>query len=296
MKARSFAATSPPFGEEITMARSAMTEQDRYENLRAEISGRSGASPERARAGIRAVLCVLGQRISSGALEKLLSALPRQASERVKDCTRGRHEAGTFGRDEFLSRVAEHIGDAETEPLVRAVFGAVVQQIPEDVSASVANQLPKDLRELWRAPEITETVDRYGVFMADLAAVQALPAVMLARAAEAVLCTLEKCLPEAQLGKIHEELPEGLLALVKSCKPHRGQKPERMGREEFLRNVGRHLDLDGEDSEHVSRAVLAAVRSQLSEEEIRAVAGQLPDELRELWQGEVILERFDTRI
>ena len=46
----------------------------------------------------------------------------------------------------------------------------------------------------------------------------------------------------------------------------------------------------------VTRAVLAAVRSQLTEAEIRAVADQLPPDISELWRGDVILERFETRL
>ncbi|MGA9522473.1 MAG: DUF2267 domain-containing protein [Myxococcaceae bacterium] len=141
-----------------------------------------------------------------------------------------------------------------------------------------------------------ETVDRYGVFLADLAAIGALPAVMLARASEAVLCTLERCLPASEDQALYAELPPGLQALVRPCTPHQERPPERLDREGFLRDVGEHLNMDGEDSEHVTRAVLAAARSQLTEAEIRAVADKLPPDIAELWRGEVVLERFESRL
>jgi uncharacterized protein (DUF2267 family) len=279
------------------MTRSGMTDQDRYEDLLAEISGRSGASAELAKDSATQVLCVLGERVSTGAMEALLLELPTRLAEQVRACGGTDHEAtGNFGRAEFFRRVEHRLGPVNAEAIVKAVFEALLEQLPRDCANKIASQLPPDLREHWHPPTIMETVDRYGVFLADLAAIGALPAVMLARASEAVLCTLERCLPASEDEKLYAELPEGLKALVRRCTPHQDRPPERLDRVGFLRSVGDHLNLDGEDSEHVARAVLAAARSQLTEAEIRAVADQLPPEIAELWRGEVILERFESRL
>ncbi len=281
------------------MARSGMTDQDRYEDLLAEVSGRSGASAELARDAATQVVCVLAERVSSGAIDVLIAEVPPRLAEQVRQCgapVDEPHDAGSFGKAEFFRRVEQRLGPVNPEAIVQAVFEALLEQLPNRTAEKISDQLSPDLRAYWHAPQIMETVDRYGVFLADLAAIGALPAVMLARASEAVLCTLERCLPTTEDEKLFKELPEGLKALVRRCTPHQDRTPERLDREGFLRSVGDHLDLDGEDSEHVTRAVLAAARSQLTEAEIRAIAEQLPPDIAELWRGEVVLERFESRL
>ncbi len=262
------------------MSLSGMTDQDRYQDLLAEITGRSGASAELARESAIQVLCVLGERLSTGAMEDLLAALPFRLTEQVRQWGGAEHDAAAFGRGEFFRRVEQRLGPVNAEVLVKAVFEAVLEQLPKETAEKIASQLPSDLRTYWHSPNIMETVDRYGVFLADLASIGALPAVMLARASEAVLCTLERCLPTKEDERLYAELPEGLQALVRPCTPHQDRPPERLDREGFLLSVGEHLNMDGEDSEHVARAVLAAARSQLTEAEIRAVADKLPPESR----------------
>ena len=155
------------------MARSGMTDQDRYENLLAEISGRSGASAELSRDAATHVLCVLGERISSGVMEALMADLPSRLAERVRECEGPVHEAGSFGKPEFFRRVEQRLGPVNPEAIVQAVFESLLEQLPEQTAAKVSDQLPPELRVYWHAPKIMETVDRYGVFMADLAAIGA---------------------------------------------------------------------------------------------------------------------------
>jgi uncharacterized protein (DUF2267 family) len=77
-------------------------------------------------------------------------------------------------------------------------------------------------------------------------------------------------------------------ALLHRCERHEGEaRPEKFGRDELLRRVGEDLRLQPEAVEPVVRAVLDALRDQISEGEAEEVLGQLPEDLRHLWQRTV---------
>jgi uncharacterized protein (DUF2267 family) len=80
-----------------------------------------------------------------------------------------------------------------------------------------------------------------------------------------------------------ESLPARLQTLLTRCPRHRQENPEAFDREEFLHHVARHLDIGFAASIDISRAVFAAVRRLLPDEEIFDVESQLPRDLVELW-------------
>jgi uncharacterized protein (DUF2267 family) len=89
----------------------------------------------------------------------LKEALPESLRDLVNSCPRNRQDPPEkFDRHEFLHRIAErlHINDYEAEPVVRAVFHALQEDIPavrREVD-DVEKQLPHDLKELWRIGHI----------------------------------------------------------------------------------------------------------------------------------------------
>lgn len=53
--------------------------------------------------------------------------------------------------------------------------------------------------------------------------------------------------------------------------------------QDFLRRVGDHLVVSQQESERLARAALEAVRMWLSARDVREIAVQRPDDLRDLW-------------
>jgi uncharacterized protein (DUF2267 family) len=118
---------------------------------------RSGVLPPNVTpaAAASAVLCVLSQRVSGGQAGDLRQAMPGPLRELFQRCPRHREEPPeTFDRQEFLRRVADHLGIAsdQAEAIARAVFAALQEQVPSvrpEVD-DIESQLPRDLKELWR--------------------------------------------------------------------------------------------------------------------------------------------------
>jgi uncharacterized protein (DUF2267 family) len=107
-------------------------------------------------------------------------------------------------------------------------------------------------------------------------------------AAVSVLCALEQRIQVEEARDLEAQLPRKLTALLHRCERHEGEaRPEKFGRDELLRRVGEDLRLQPEAVEPVVRAVLDALRDQISEGEAEEVLGQLPEDLRHLWQRTV---------
>ena len=68
------------------------------------------------------------------------------------------------------------------------------------------------------------------------------------------------------------------------CERHIGKPANKFGREDFIRMVSEDLGVDNLQAEKRIRDVFSALRDQVSEGEIEDVIGQLPADLRELWQ------------
>ncbi len=100
-----------------------------------------------------AVMCLLTLRVSRGEARDVLMSLPQTLQPLLTRCTLHRGEnAVTFDRDEFLHRLAQHLGTSvdRAEQTSRAVFAATKRVLPPKEVDDVSSQLPQDLRELWR--------------------------------------------------------------------------------------------------------------------------------------------------
>lgn len=135
--------------------RSAAHASQTYRAFIKHLCERGGMSPAVAEQAAVSVLCAVEQRINSEETEDLEAQLPGKLTELLHRCERHEDELpGGFGREELLKRVGEDLAlnpDA-VAPVVRAVLNAVRDQISEGEAEDVMDQLPEDLKELWRHP------------------------------------------------------------------------------------------------------------------------------------------------
>lgn len=106
-------------------------------------------------------------------------------------------------------------------------------------------------------------------------------------AASAVFCTLARRLSLGEDVKLVRALG-GLARLFGPCDIHRGPShARRMGRDEFLTDVADHLRLPIDQAPRVVTAVFTALRDRIPEDEVAAVASQLPADLADLFRRPV---------
>lgn len=95
------------------------------------------------------VLGTVGNRITAGQAHDLATYLPAEIGASLTATT---NNAGAFGREEFLTRVAEY---EDTDQLTadlrtRAVLRTLHEAVPENEAADTFAQLPRELYELFR--------------------------------------------------------------------------------------------------------------------------------------------------
>jgi osmotically-inducible protein OsmY/uncharacterized protein (DUF2267 family) len=114
----------------------------------------------------------------------------------------------------------------------------------------------------------------------------ALPAgVSAGEAAGATLCVLSQRVSADEARELMRFLPAEVSGLVRPCARHRGSPTEVFDRDGFLRRVGDHLVVSEQESERITHAVFEAVRMWLPARDVREVAVQLPEDLRDLWHS-----------
>ncbi len=106
-----------------------------------------------------------------------------------------------------------------------------------------------------------------------------------ARAVEAVICALALRVSEGEFDDLRELLPDPFRTRLTPCERH-ASAPRRSFRtaEDFYAVVAEDLQRDAAEVEPIIRAVFAAVRAQLAEEDAESVARELPAELQALWR------------
>ncbi len=105
-----------------------------------------------------------------------------------------------------------------------------------------------------------------------------------ARAVEAVVCALAQRLDDPDFAPLRELFPEPLRSRLVVCERHAAAPRTLASVEEVYQVVAEDLGRAPRDVEPTVRAVLAAVREQLSEAEAEQVAGRLPLDLLPLWR------------
>lgn len=105
------------------------------------------------------------------------------------------------------------------------------------------------------------------------------------RVVEAVVCALARRLGDPAFEPIRERLPEPFRSRLVACERHVGLAPRpRWSAEDFYEAVSDDLGRDTTDVEPAVRAVFAAVRGQLPDEDADDVLELLPPELQALWR------------
>jgi osmotically-inducible protein OsmY/uncharacterized protein (DUF2267 family) len=152
-------------------------------------------------------------------------------------------------------------------------------------------------RIAWAAPGVSDVENHVaigidaqevesGKVLDDIERSGALPAgVGAAEAAAAALCVLALRINADEARELMKFLPADVSRLVRPCARHRAAPIEVFDRDEFLRRVADHLVVSPQESERITRAVFEAVRMWLPVRDVREVAVQLPDDLRDLWHS-----------
>lgn len=124
----------------------------------------------------------------------------------------------------------------------------------------------------------------YKAFLRNLMVIGSMNEEEAERAAISVLCVLEQRLFGEEAAHLEAQLPGKLQELLIRCERHLGKPASKFGKDGFIQMVSEDLGVDSFEAEKKIRAVFTAVRDQVSDGEIEDVIGQLPTDLRELWQ------------
>ncbi len=105
-----------------------------------------------------------------------------------------------------------------------------------------------------------------------------------ARAVEAVVCALAQRLSDPHFAPLLELFPEPFRTRLEPCERHAVAPLALQSVEEVYGIVAEDLERDPDEVEPTVRAVLAAVRGQLSEAQAEEIAARLPLDLLPLWR------------
>jgi uncharacterized protein (DUF2267 family) len=134
----------------------------------------------------------------------------------------------------------------------------------------------------------SRTSQSYAAFIKHLCERGGMSPSVAEKAAVSVLCAIEQRIFGEEARDMEAQLPQKLLELLNRCERHEsGPPPRKFGRAEMLQMVSEDLSLNPEAVEPIIRAVLDAIRDQISEGEVEQVMRQLPHDLRDLWQPTV---------
>jgi CBS domain-containing protein/uncharacterized protein (DUF2267 family) len=125
----------------------------------------------------------------------------------------------------------------------------------------------------------------FAFFLRDLEA-RGLDRKLAEQAIQSVLCVMEQRLMSDEARQMEAQLPRKVVALLERCPKHQGKPYRKFGRIELLGMVAEDLGVDMKAAERITHAVLSTVREHITEGEAMDVLGQLPRELRTLWEPE----------
>ncbi|MFN7132472.1 MAG: DUF2267 domain-containing protein [Myxococcales bacterium] len=153
----------------------------------------------------------------------------------------------------------------------------------ENISQEPQQQRPTG-DELRRQRHESRTGTTWKAFLRDLCQLGGWDEAFAERATVTVMCHLERRIMADEVRDLNAQLPVKLQEQLGSCSVQHGEKPEKYGRDEFIRRVAGDLGDQGGDVEKVVRTVFECVRNHLSEGEAEDVAHQLPGDLEALWR------------
>jgi uncharacterized protein (DUF2267 family) len=224
----------------------------------------------------RATLQTLAERIDRGEARALATRLPPELAPWVATNT----SAERFDVDELVRRVARREG--VDEPIayghVRAVFDALARAVGPDELADVAAQLPKDYAALLPRGVYVEVVpaDRFLAQVAERADVDLEGA---RRATDAVLETLAERIAGGEVRDLMAHLPIELHDPLRRGSERSGSRAQRMSSERFMALIAGREGVTPDVARLHGRAVFAALRDAVGDDELFDVTVQLPPDL-----------------
>jgi uncharacterized protein (DUF2267 family) len=256
----------------------------RYSTFITTVEQAAGIEREEAERAVDATLRTLAERITRGEAEDIALFLPRELRSAL---TSAPEPAEAFDIEEFVHRVAEREGvdDETAAEHARAVFTALgVAVAPGELRDMVA-QLPADYDLLLAAARLGRRRASRPVDLIDrVAELTGLDHDAARRATEALLETLAVRISRGEVEDLEEELPRNLRpALEEGLRESSAAKP--MSLEEFVAHVAEREGAQPEQAREHARAVLAAVREFISEDEFDDVTAQLPKDYAPLLAG-----------
>jgi uncharacterized protein (DUF2267 family) len=224
----------------------------------------------------RATLQTLAERIDRGEARALATGLPPELAPWVATTT----SAERFDVDELVRRVAQREG--VDEPIayghIRAVFDALARAVGPHELADVAAQLPKDYAALLPRGVYVEVVpaDRFLAQVAERADVDLEGA---RRATDAVLETLAERIAGGEVRDLMARLPIELHDPLRRGSDRNGGRAQRMSAERFMQRIAEREGVTPAVARQHGRAVFAALRDAVGDDERFDVTVQLPPDL-----------------
>ncbi len=124
----------------------------------------------------------------------------------------------------------------------------------------------------------------YKAFLKDLCEIGGFDMKLAECAAVSVLCAFEqRVYAEGAKEDLEAQLPMKLRELLQRCELHLDAPHHRFGKEELFQMVADDLKKDPSEAEPIVRAVLGAVRDQISDGEAEDFIAMLPMDMKELW-------------
>jgi uncharacterized protein (DUF2267 family) len=151
----------------------------------------------------------------------------------------------------------------------------------EDERPVSRRDVPLEVRRAQRSE--SRASQTYKAFLNHLCERGGMSPAVAEKAAVSVLCAIEQRIYHDEAEDLEAQLPRKLTALLHRCERHEEALPDKFGREHLLNRVGEDLSLNPDAVEPVVRAVLDAIRHQISEGEAEDVMSQLPQDIRDLW-------------
>jgi uncharacterized protein (DUF2267 family) len=233
----------------------------------------AGIDEGHAARAIAATLATLAERLDRGEARDLAGEMPPELAPWLATNT----PAARFGADEFIRRVAEREGvDAATaERDARAVFTALGHAVSPGELADVAAELPNEFAALLpRGPWVERlTADEFAERVARRAQLHRERAM---RAAEAVVETLAERISGGEVEDLEARLPLELHPALERGRAASGDHAPSMPLQSFLARVAEREGVPPAEALVHARAVLAALREAVGDEEFLDVISELP--------------------
>lgn len=246
-----------------------------YENFMttvAQLAGTDQAGTERA---VRATLQTLAEHLTREEARQVAGLLPAELGPWLHTGSWG---AQRFDLDEFVRRVSRRaqVDLSTAQRAASAVFTALSQAIPDEYDNLVA-QLPRDFTPLLsRGPNIEAVpIVHFVSWVAEHAGLDADGA---RRATEAVLQTLAERIASGEVRDPMLWLPVELHDPLKRGLAESNGAARKMALDRFLLRVAKREGSDLVQAAKHARAVFAALREVIPDQELRDVTDQLPAE------------------